>query len=178
MKISRVWAMPDRWTFKIPPIASLITNYVGSGEGWIDPFAGKHSPAEFTNDINPEMPTAYHLKANDFLNQLEDSKYKGVLFDPPYNLAQFKECYQSIGVQLMKDDVNYTYSKPKDIAQYKIMLDGYAICFGWNTVGFGVNRGFKLIEILLVCHGGHHNDTIVTVEQVVSGKLTQEVMEF
>ena len=26
------------------------------------------------------------------------------------------------------------------------------------------NRGFEIIEMLIVPHGGHHNDTIVTVE--------------
>lgn len=35
---------------------------------------------------------------------------------------------------------------------------------GWNSMGMGKNRGFEIIEILLVPHGGAHNDTIVTVE--------------
>ncbi len=26
-------------------------------------------------------------------------------------------------------------------------------------------RGFKLIDVLLVAHGGHHNDTICIVEE-------------
>jgi len=30
----------------------------------------------------------------------------------------------------------------------------------------GKNRGFEIVEILLVAHGGHHNDTIVTVEKL------------
>lgn len=49
----------------------------------------------------------------------------------------------------------------------KIKISGYAICFGWNSVGFGKQRGFEIIEILLICHGGHHNDTIVTVERKI-----------
>ena len=32
-------------------------------------------------------------------------------------------------------------------------------------MGIGKNRGFEMIEILLVPHGGSKNDTIVTVEQ-------------
>ena len=28
----------------------------------------------------------------------------------------------------------------------------------------GKNRGFEIVEILLVAHGGHYNDTIVTIE--------------
>ena len=31
----------------------------------------------------------------------------------------------------------------------------------------GVNRGYKIIEIMLVCHGGTRNDTIVTVERKI-----------
>ena len=41
---------------------------------------------------------------------------------------------------------------------------GYAICCGWTSQGLGKNRGFEMIEILLVPHGGSKNDTIVTVE--------------
>jgi hypothetical protein len=29
----------------------------------------------------------------------------------------------------------------------------------------GKNRGFEIVEILIVAHGGHHNDTLVTVER-------------
>ena len=42
--------------------------------------------------------------------------------------------------------------------------DGIALSCGWNSGGIGKTNGFKLIEILLVPHGGIHNDTIVTVE--------------
>ncbi len=38
------------------------------------------------------------------------------------------------------------------------------LCFGWNSGGIGINNGFNLKEILLVPHGGNHNDTICTVE--------------
>jgi hypothetical protein len=43
------------------------------------------------------------------------------------------------------------------------------MCFGWNSSGIGIKRGFELIEVLLVCHGGSHNDTIVTVERKIKG---------
>jgi hypothetical protein len=29
----------------------------------------------------------------------------------------------------------------------------------------GRNRGFRIEEILLVCHGACHNDTIITVDR-------------
>ena len=50
MKINRVWAMPNKWTFKIKPIEDLLFRY-NVNSGWVDPFAGMNSPAEFTNDI-------------------------------------------------------------------------------------------------------------------------------
>ena len=75
--------MPSHHTFKIKPIAELVNRYVGDGIGWIDPFAGENSPAEFTNDMNPEKPAKFHLHAKEFAAQL-GGIYKGVLFDPPY----------------------------------------------------------------------------------------------
>jgi len=72
MKISRVWAMPNKRTFTIKPIAELISFYVDDGKGWIDPFAGDNSPAEFTNDLNPISKAQSHIKAEDWLNLLRN----------------------------------------------------------------------------------------------------------
>ena len=41
---------------------------------------------------------------------------------------------------------------------------GKVVSFGWNSGGIGMKYGFKIDRILLVPHGGSHNDTIVTVE--------------
>jgi hypothetical protein len=41
------------------------------------------------------------------------------------------------------------------------------MCFGWNSSGVGTKRGMELIEVLLVSHGGSHNDTICTVERKI-----------
>jgi len=41
------------------------------------------------------------------------------------------------------------------------------ICFGWNSMGIGKTNNFKMVKILLVPHGGIHNDTIVTVEHKI-----------
>ena len=45
------------------------------------------------------------------------------------------------------------------------------MCFGWNSNGVGKVRGFEIIEILLIAHGGSHNDTIVTVERKFTNEL-------
>lgn len=164
MKITRQWAMPSKDTFTIQPIRELLKRYCGDGKGWIDPFAGDNSPAEITNDLNPDKPTTYHLHALDFAMQLNEG-FQGCLFDPPYSLRQVKECYQSIGCEefLYQDTTHFPYDIKKAIAP-KIKAGGYAICFGWNSIGFGKKLGFEMVEIMLISHGGWHNDTIVTVE--------------
>lgn len=170
MIYNRIWAMPDRWTFTIKPIAKLISKYVGNGVGWIDPFAGENSPAEITNDLNPLRPAKFHLHAKEFATNLH-SKYKGVLFDPPYSLRQTKECYDGIGYDMSQEDTQSFPNNIKDIIAHKIETGGIAICFGWNSGGFGKNLGFEMVEILLVPHGGHHSDTIVTVEVKFQNEL-------
>ena len=170
MKINRVWCMPNRWTFQIKPIAELVHRYVGDGKGWVDPFAGMSSPAEFTNDLNPDSSAQFHIDALVFLKQLSGN-YKGILFDPPYSLRQVKECYESIGR-------DFTYRDSHDVGRWtnhkieiaRLLTNGsYVISCGWNSQGIGKQNGFKIIELLLVCHGSAHNDTICAVEQKVQG---------
>ena len=159
--------MPSMQTFTIEPIRQLICRYVGDGKGWIDPFAGENSPAEITNDLNPEKPAKYHMHALDFAKML-DGTYNGCLFDPPYSLTQVKECYASIGCEdfMSQDASHFPYDIKREIAK-RIKPDGIVICCGWNSGGFGKKLGFEMIEILLVPHGRTHNDTIVTVERKV-----------
>lgn len=171
MIISREWAMPNRWTFRIPPIRKLITRYVGDGKGWIDPFAGESRVAQFTNDINTERRAHQHLDALDYCNLVDDT-FKGVLFDPPYSTRQVSECYQGAGIKATAIDTGANfYSRVKDAICNKIEGGGHAISCGWNSNAFGKSRGFEIMEILLVAHGGHHNDTIITVERKVNHAL-------
>ena len=168
MIINRVYAQPNGHTFKIRQIAELINRYMPNPENWLDPCAGYNSPAGITNDLNPDCPTKYHLHAHDFVRNLE-GQYDGVLFDPPYSLTQMKQIYNSIGIEKLRarDCTSFYGDLRKDITPL-IKPGGYAICCGWNSIGFGKSRGFKAVEILLVCHGRAHNDTIVTVERKIS----------
>ena len=159
--------MPSKHTFQIKPIASLLQKYVGDGIGWIDPFAGENSPAEFTNDMNPNKPAKFHLHAKEFAAQLSGT-YEGCLFDPPYSLRQVKECYDAIGVKLFADDTQRFPQNVKELIAPKIKNEGIVITFGWNSQGFGKNLGFEMLEVLLVPHGRSHNDTIVTVERKIN----------
>ena len=164
IKIQRFWSMPNPWTFKITPVAILLSDYVGNGRGWIDPFAGENSPAEFTNDLNPARPAKEHKDALEFCKDLPGEEYEGVLFDPPYSLTQLKKCYEGFGMAMSQDNAQRFPQNVKEIIAPKIKKGGKAITFGWNSQGFGKNLGFHLDEVLLVAHGRSHNDTIVTVE--------------
>ena len=169
MIIKRIWAMPNKWTFTIKPIKELLEREVGAGlmmNGlWCDPFAGQNSPAQVTNDLNPKNKADFHLDALDFLRQQETGKYDGVLFDPPYSPHQVKEVYEDIGRETVADNTRMDFwSNCKNEIVRILKPGGKAICFGWNSMGLGKNRGFEMLEILLVPHGASRNDTICTVE--------------
>ncbi len=167
MKIERIWAMPNRWTFRIPPIAALLSRYIGDGQRWFDPFAGESTLAEFTNDLNPARDTQHHLDALEYIRQLE-GLYRGVLFDPPYSYQQMKECYDAIGAGgITSRHATNFYGDLREAIEDKIEIGGLAISFGWNSIGMGKTHGFEIIEVLLVCHGRAHNDTIVTVDRKI-----------
>ena len=164
IEFTRVWAMPSPWTFTIHPVKVLLAKYVKDGKGWIDPFAGDNSPAEFTNDHNPDRKAKYHMEARDFVAGL-DGRYNGILFDPPYSFTQVKQHYTVLGKKPTKEftDMRF-YERVRSVVCDKIKPGGYAINFGWNTNGFGKARGFRIVEIMAIAHGGSKNDTLCTVE--------------
>lgn len=170
IRFNRQWSMPSRHTFLIKPIAELLARWVPEGGlGWIDPFAGWNSPAQYTNDLNPDAPTTAHLDARDFVRGFPPGSLDGVLFDPPYTSRQVAECYRGFGREVTAEDTRATFwSTVKDLAAPTVRPGGTVISFGYNTMGFGKNRGFKIVEILLVPHGGPHHDTLVTVERKTS----------
>ena len=168
MIINRVWSMPSRWTFTIKPIAELLARYVGDGKGWIDPFAGENSPAEITNDIEGRG-AKFSLDALEFLVSTETYTVSGVLFDPPYSVEQ---CLRRYTPKFNGTAGRAEYwGKCKDEISRIIEPGGMSISFCWDSCGIGVGRGFEIVEILLVCHGACHNDTIVTVERKVQSRL-------
>jgi hypothetical protein len=87
-----------------------------------------------------------------------------VLYDPPYSPRQVSECYKSLGqtVNMQTTQASYWSNQKKEISRI-VKPNGIVICFGWNSGGIGQSNGFEIIEILLVPHGGWHNDTIATV---------------
>jgi len=157
----RFWAMPSKWTFTIKPIKQLLERY-NVGTDWADPFAGKFSPAEITNDIEGRG-AKYQLDGLDFLKQLSNESVTGVLFDPPYSVEQCLRNYTPKH-KGTAGRIEYQAQCKNEIARI-IKPSGIAICFRWDSTGIGKDRGFEIKEINLICHGGCHNDTIITIEQ-------------
>jgi len=170
MKIQRIWAMPSRWTFEVKPIKELLERYE-VGIGWIDPFCGRFSPAEFKNDLNPSNENAeFHLEAYDFL-MLKQWPIQGALFDPPYSLVQVSKSYAEIGLKFKgKENPTGGFPKVRKRLSQLLPIDGISISFGWNSAGLGKVNGMEIVEILLVAHRGNRNDTIVTVERKICEK--------
>lgn len=165
MKIERIWAMPNKNTFDIKPIKKLIQEELDKDKLWIDPFANKNKLAKITNDLNPEYSTDYHLDALDFLKMFNDSSVDGILYDPPYSPRQVSECYQNFGLEITMKTTQASFwaNHKKEITRI-LKKGGKVITFGWNSGGIGKTYGFKIERILLVPHGGWHNDTICVVE--------------
>lgn len=162
--IQRQWAMPNKNTFDIKPIKELIQSELTNGI-WIDPFANQNKFATVTNDLNPVFDTDYHMDALDFLKIFSDSSVDGVLYDPPYSPRQVTECYQGIGMNVTNETTRASFwgNQKKEISRI-VKSGGKVITFGWNSGGIGRKYGFEITRILLVPHGGWHNDTICTVE--------------
>ena len=152
MIIERKWAMPNKKTFRIKPIKVLLNQQFRQGIEILDPF-----PFEYKED------------ATEMLKELKDESYEYAVFDPPYSPRQLKECYKGKGEY---DTKSSTWSKWKDLLSKKIKPGGKVISFGWSSNGMGIKRGFEIKKILLVAHGGMHNDTICVVEVKKQSSLT------
>lgn len=165
IKIDRIWSMPNKNTFEIAPIRALLAEEVDPSNLWIDPFANRNKWASITNDLNPEYDTDFHIDALDFLKMFEDDSVDGVLYDPPYSTRQVSECYKGVGVNVTQESTRSSFwsNQKKEISRI-VKPGGKVISFGWNSGGIGSNHGFEITRILLVPHGGWHNDTICTVE--------------
>lgn len=166
MKITREWEMPNKNTFDIKCISKLIHKYLKPEMESIDPFANTCKLAKITNDLNPDYNTNYHLDATDFLKQFPNNSIDFVFYDPPYSLRQVSECYKHVGIPVTTATTQSSW-RTKHINEIKriVKTNGIVMCFGWNSSGIGTKRGFELLEILLVAHGGSHNDTIITIER-------------
>lgn len=168
IRFNRVWEMPNSNTFSINCIEKLIHKYLKPEMLSIDPFSNTSKLASITNDLNPLYNTSYNLDAVDFLKIFDDNSIDFVFYDPPYSLRQVSECYKNVGIEVTNETTQSNW-RTKHINEISRILkpNGIFMCFGWNSNGIGKVRGMEMIEILLVAHGGSHNDTIITVEKKI-----------
>ncbi len=168
MEMNRIWEMPNSNTFDIKCIKNLIYKYHNPNLVSIDPFANKNRIAKITNDLDPDMKADFCLDALDFLKTFEDNSIDIVYYDPPYSPRQISECYKKMGraVNMQTTQSSFWGNLKKEIARV-MKVGGIVISFGWNSNGIGKTKGYEIIELLLVSHGGSHNDTICTVERKI-----------
>jgi len=167
--MSRVWAMPNPNTFDCKPIGEFVRRWISGVSA--DPFARNSQLATYTNDLTPDTHAESHLDAVDFLETLRggDIELDCAIFDPPYSPGQIKECYNNIGRDVTgKDTQNAAlYKRVRDAIHPLVKNGGVVLSFGWNSAGMGKTRGYEIEEILLVAHGGAHNDTICLAERKI-----------
>ena len=171
MKFSRKWAMPLSNTFDVQPIGEFVKSYLRNSNTSVDPFARNKRWATYTNDLNPDTSAEFHLEALEFLDSMIEKEIIAdlVIFDPPYSARQVSECYQSVGREVtMQDTQGKSWSNWKSSIAKIVPVGGVVLSFGWNSIGMGRKHSFEIVEILLVCHGGVHNDTICIAEKKMS----------
>lgn len=165
VKMSRVWAIPNSETFSVPAIGDLVKRHLHGVS--VDPFARNKRWATYTNDLNPTTEAEFHMDAVEFLGMLA---FSGILadvliLDPPYSPRQVTECYSDAGLKATAMDTSANFYARMRKAALGICKSGTIVMsFGWNSCGMG--KKFLPLELLLVAHGGAHNDTICLVERM------------
>ena len=173
MIIERKWAMPNKNTFSIPPIRDFILRELPREGKVIDPFANSSKIANITNDLDPQYGTDYNLDALDFLRTFETESVDMVLNDPPFSKRQLVETYKRLGRSVNMETTQQGYWRDiKEELQRIVTPGGKVISCGWSSGGIGKNNGFRITKILLVPHGGGHNDTIVVLDEKIQCGLT------
>lgn len=167
LKFSRIFAMPNADTFSVAPIGDFVRQYLVSAKVSVDPFARDKEWFTLTNDLNPATKAKCHMDAEEFCKSLPTGSCDLGIFDPPYSPRQISECYKSIGLKVGMEETQNArlYKRVRDAMDPLIVSGGIVLSFGWQSAGMGVKRGYEMIEILLVAHGGGHNDTICVAER-------------
>ena len=147
IRLQYAWAMPNKRTFTIKPIAKLLKKYCGPVPGFshaVDPF---------------QFP--YKYDALVYLQTMKNESVKLLLLDPPYSQNQLAVTYANQGTP----PFDKYLTDVKNEAARIMAPDGICISFGWSSNGLGKKRGFRKTELLVVAHGGQHYDTLVIVEK-------------
>ena len=160
--------MPNGKTFAIPPVAEFVGKYTG-GRTSVDPFAGWSATATHRNDLRPSCGQPFCMDAENFLLRLAEMgvECECGLFDPPYSPRQISEWYKEAGLPVTSETTRNAalFKRVRDALDRIVPRGGYVLSFGWHSNGMGKGRGYEIEEVLLVAHGGAHNDTICIAER-------------
>ena len=102
-----------------------------------------------------------HMDAFDFMIKLVDAGVTAdlIILDPPYSMHQVNKSYSGFGDKRVNSLTPIYY-----MANKLLMANGVVLNFGFNSNGICLDH-YEMVEILLVAHGGHHNDTICVAEK-------------
>lgn len=167
--MGQVFARPNSETFNIPPIRDFVHRHIDTeAMSIVDPYArnSELSATSMTNDLDPSTSARWHLKSDEFLGMLVDTPIMAdaVVYDPPYSPRQISECYKRSKLTCSTSDTQNSalHARCRDHIDNLLRPGGIVLSFGWNSTGMG--RGYETKEILLVAHGGSHNDTICVAQ--------------
>lgn len=163
MKFSVKWNMPSRWTFSIPAVKDFLDRNLAGCCVIIDPFSGQSRIGTHRNDL-----ASGGMDAGEYCELLLPEwhcKADAILFDPPYSPRQISECYKKAGIKVTEKETQNAslYSRVRRPLSELLKPGGLALSFGWQSGGFG--KSWPTIEIMLVQHGGAHNDTICVAQR-------------
>ena len=146
----RDFCLPNKRTYTMQPVKRLFEQEINGGIV-IDLFS---------------FP--YKTDALEYIQTQKSNSADVVTFDPPYSDYELGRHYLNKGISPSNGPY---YKKLRNECFRVIKPDGKIIVFGWNSVRF---PGFKIERILLLNHGGMHNDTIITVQQKIQNSLVCE----
>lgn len=169
MIFTRTFAMPNARTFDVPPIGAFVRRWLDGSRASVDPFARDQRIATHTNDIDLASAADHHHDAETFLELLHQRcvTCDRALFDPPYSPRQVAEHYRAAGLEVGQKETQTAalYRRVRGALDRIMAPGGVVLSFGWHSNGMGLKRGYRLEEILMVAHGGAHNDTICIAER-------------
>lgn len=124
-----------------------------------DPYA-RNCPIglEYTNDLDESTEAHHHLDALDFLCSLPSGAFDAVIFDPPF--SEYQAARYEVGTANI-------YTTPGAIKMQMCEIErilkpgGFMLKFGFNTSRH--KHHFDLMRVIVVNHGGNHNDTLVSL---------------
>lgn len=152
-RIERSWCMPHANVTLIKPVNQLLVEEFGDKEVF-DPF---HMSANYVDRNECAL---------DILRVQYDNSQEAVLFRPPTTFRQAERYIKTYGLKW--DGTTRWWADLKDEVARITIHGGVVISVSWDSNGLGAGRGFGMERILLVSHGGHWHDSIVTVERKTS----------